>query len=96
MADAGLGIEAAARSFGLDFVPLVEERHCFVCLKPALEGPAVQALQRVLASEAWNRELAGLAGYRADGGGRVLRLTEPLPWWKELVSTPRPRTVGSR
>jgi putative molybdopterin biosynthesis protein len=62
VADAGLGFDAAARSFGLDFVPLVGERHCFVCLKPALEDPAVQALQRVLASEAWNRELTGRAG----------------------------------
>ena len=96
VADAGLGIEAAARSFGLDFVPLVEERYAFVCLKPSLEHPAVQALQGVLASEEWRRELAGLTGYRADGGGQVLRLTEALPWWNELVSTPRPRTVRSR
>jgi len=95
VADAGLGIEAAARSFGLDFVPLVEERYCFVCLKPALEHPAVQALKRVLASEAWGRELAVLTGYRVDGGGQVLRLTEALPWWNELVATPRPRAVRS-
>jgi len=96
VADAGLGIEAAARSFGLDFVPLVEERYCFVCLKPSLEHPAVQALQGVLSSPAWNQQLAGLTGYRADGGGRVLRLTEALPWWNELITTPRPRALRSR
>jgi putative molybdopterin biosynthesis protein len=93
--DVGLGIEAAARSFGLDFVPLVEERYCFVCLKPALEHPAVQKLQEVLASEAWGRQLAALDGYEADGGGRVLRLTQALPWWSEMVATPRPRALRS-
>src|SRR4051812_8021485 len=36
-ADAGLGIEAAARSRGLDFVALLEEDYYLVCLKAALD-----------------------------------------------------------
>ena len=58
-ADAGLGIEAAARSRGLDFVPLLQEDYYLVCLKSALEQPPVQALLEVL------RSGAGAAGGRA-------------------------------
>lgn len=89
--DAGIGIEAAAAAFGLDFMPLIDERYCFVCLKPALEHPAVQALQAVLASAAWAERLAAFSGYAPDSGGQVLRLTEALPWWDEVIGTPRPR-----
>ncbi len=94
--DAGIGIEAAARAFGLDFVPLAEERYCFVCLKPSLEHPAVQALQGVLASPAWAARLAAFGGYQADRSGQVLRLTEALPWWGEIVGAPRRRALPSR
>ena len=47
-ADAGLGIELAARSRGLDFVPLAHEDYHLVCLKSALEQPAIQALRATL------------------------------------------------
>src|SRR5690606_38621738 len=57
-ADAGLGIEAAARSHHIDFVPLVEEEYFLVCLKSALELPATQALLEVLRSPAWQAGLA--------------------------------------
>jgi molybdate-binding protein len=80
-ADAGLGIEAAARSFGLDFWPLAEEDYFLVCLKPALELPAVQALREVLASTAWMQALARLPGYGVQRPGVVLSLTRALPWW---------------
>ncbi len=80
-ADAGLGIEAAARGFGLDFWPLAEEDYFLVCLKPALELPAVQALRAVLASPAWLQALAGLPGYGVQRPGEVLSLTRALPWW---------------
>lgn len=92
--DVGIGIEAAAAAFGLDFVPLVSERYCFVCLKPSLDHPAVQALRAVLASAAWAERLAGFGGYGADGSGQVLRLTEALPWWDEVIGTPRSRAVS--
>lgn len=83
--DAGLGIEAAARAFGLDFVPLAVERYCFVCLKPSLDHPAVQAFRRVLSGPDWGERLRSLSGYEADRPGQVLRLTEALPWWDAIV-----------
>jgi putative molybdopterin biosynthesis protein len=40
-ADAAVGIEAAARRFDLDFVPLADEDYFLVCLRDVLEQPAV-------------------------------------------------------
>jgi putative molybdopterin biosynthesis protein len=80
-ADAGLGIEAAARSRGLDFVPLLHEHYLLVCLKDALELPATRALRELLQSPAWQQRLAALPGYQAWHSGEVLSLREQLPWW---------------
>lgn len=81
-ADAGLGIEAAARSRGLDFVPLVVEDYHLVCLKSALDEPAVQALCTVLQSAGWQQELRQLPGYSAGNQpGQVLAMSRLLPWW---------------
>jgi putative molybdopterin biosynthesis protein len=80
--DAGLGIESAAQAFGLDFVPLIAEDYFLVCLKDALDHPAVQRLRQVLHGERWLQALATLPGYAvADSIGEVLSLTRALPWW---------------
>ena len=68
--DAGLGIAAAAQRFGLDFVPLVEERYFLVCLKDVLAHPAVARLQALLQDPAWPALLAELP--EADLG-KILR-----------------------
>ena len=81
-ADAGLAIEAAARSRGLDFVPLVQESYYLVCLRSALEQPPIVALREVLGSEAWQARLAQLPGYEAYRSGEVLSLRQQLPWWR--------------
>jgi putative molybdopterin biosynthesis protein len=80
-ADAGLGIEAAARSRALDFVPLLQERYYLVCLKEALEQPALLVLRRVLETAQWQQALSALPGYAPWKSGEVLSLKEQLPWW---------------
>ncbi|MEP6545877.1 MAG: substrate-binding domain-containing protein [Gammaproteobacteria bacterium] len=83
LADAGVGVEAAALEFGLHFVPLVEENYFLACLKPNLAHAAVQRLCAVLAGAAWKDILAKLPGYQpAVMPGRVLVMTEALPWWR--------------
>ena len=80
--DVGMGIEAAARAFGLDFVPIVAEDYFLVCMKHALEHPAVLALRKVLHSPRWVQALDGLPGYAsAASPGEVLSLVRALPWW---------------
>jgi len=81
LADAGPGIEAAARQFGLDFMPLLVEDYFLACLKESLRHAAVQRLQEALKSPRWLAEVAALPGYRADRSGEVLALTRSLAWW---------------
>lgn len=81
-AHAGLGIEAAARARGLDFVALAQERYHLVCLKEALDEPAVVALRRVLQSASWQAAVNQIAGYQSSQSGEVLALSQILPWWK--------------
>lgn len=92
-ADVGLGVEAAAREFGLGFVPLAQEDYFLVCLKPALESAAVVQLREVLASRGWADALAGLPGYSVQRGGEVLSLTAALPWWS--FARPRRRQLAT-
>ena len=86
VADVGPGIEAAARPFGLDFVALIAEDYYLVCLKDALEHPAVLKLRATLEAAAWVQALAGLPGYEAARSGEVLSLTQALPWWHFRVN----------
>ena len=81
-ADLGLGVEAAAHEFGLAFVPLAEEDYYLVCLKAALDTPAVMSLREALASPAWAACLQSLPGYGPQQAGEVLSLTRALPWWR--------------
>jgi len=91
-ADVGLGIEPAARAFGLDFVPLVAEDYYLVCLKDALDQPPVIKLRQALDSPEWVSALQAHPGYAAtEQRGQVLALTQALPWWH--FRQPRP-TAG--
>ncbi len=71
-ADAGLGIEAAAISYGLGFVRLATEPYDLVIPAEAWETPAVQALA-ALAAERGRRgtTIAGLGGYETEKPGRI-------------------------
>ena len=81
-ADAGFGIEASARSRGLDFVPLVEEAYFLACLKSTLDQPATRALLAVLRTAEWQQRLAQLPGYAPMQSGEVLSMSRVLPWWR--------------
>ncbi|MGB9777264.1 MAG: substrate-binding domain-containing protein [Anaerolineae bacterium] len=70
-ADVGLGIEAAARVWGLDFVPLTRERYDLVIPAEIWETPPVAALARWLASEEPRALLTDLRGYETEATGRV-------------------------
>lgn len=82
LADAGMGVAAAAESFGLDFIPLIEEDYYLVCLKDALDHPAVAKLCEVLQGTDVAAAVSDLAGYSMHQPGEVLSMTRALPWWK--------------
>jgi len=88
LADAGLAIEAPARQYGLDFVPLAVDEYFLVCLADTLEQPAVQALRRALQDPAWQQAVVALPGYAVMQPGAVLSLTRALPWWNFRKAKP--------
>lgn len=88
--DVGLGIAAAAQQAGLDFMPLAQERYHLVCLKSALQQPALVALLQLLQSPLWQEQLAQIAGYSAQHSGEVLSMRRVLPWWDYRHQKARP------
>jgi len=78
MADAGFGIEAAARQHGLDFVPLAGERYFLAARSATLDRPAAQNLLAELNGAAFRRRLDALPGYDAAGIGEAVSVREGL------------------
>jgi molybdate transport repressor ModE-like protein len=80
MADVGIGIETAARQFGLDFIPLTMEHYVLVCHQKTLEDLSVQRLITQIKSEKFHEEVAKLAGYESIACGDITDLEEMIPW----------------
>jgi putative molybdopterin biosynthesis protein len=85
-ADAGYGIKAAAAKYGLDFIPLVDERYLFVCRNESLEQPTVRQLLDELRGAEFRSLAAGLPGYDASRAGEVLTVREALPWYDRALA----------
>src|SRR3569833_493210 len=62
-ADCCIATRAAARVFGLDFIPLVSERYDLAIRIEHLDLPAMRGLLDVLGRSDFRRELEGLGGY---------------------------------
>jgi putative molybdopterin biosynthesis protein len=71
-ADAGLGILAAARALGLDFVPLTPERYDLVVPLPTFEDPRFQELLGVIRSGAFKTGAEALGGYDLKDCGKIV------------------------
>ena len=72
-ADCAIATGAAARLFGLGFIPLVAERYDLVLRRAHLELPAVQTLFDTLSRSRFRRELEAIGGYdTAPAGQRLL------------------------
>ena len=71
-ADCCLATRSAARTFGLDFVPLRFERYDLVMRKQTMELPAAQAFLDVLQRGTLRKRLEVLAGYDTSRTGAVL------------------------
>jgi molybdate-binding protein len=78
MADAGFGIEAAARQQGLDFVPLAMERYYLAARAATFARPAAQALLAALRAPAYQKRVRALPGYGTDGMGEAVSVREVL------------------
>ena len=71
-ADVCLATRSAAKTFGLDFIPLHSERYDLVMRRRTAELPAVKAFLDVLQRAALRRKLEVLAGYDTSETGAVV------------------------
>jgi putative molybdopterin biosynthesis protein len=72
-ADCGLGVLAAARAFGLDFVPVAKEPYDLVLLEESLEAELLGPLLELLDSPGFREAVKGLGGYDTAEMGRRIR-----------------------
>lgn len=71
MADVGFGVEAAAREFGLDFIPVAAEQYYLIGHKDALLRPVLQGIIELLRSDAFKRAIIAIPGYSAPRSGEI-------------------------
>lgn len=75
-ADAGLGVEAAAREFGLDFVPLLSERYFFLCDADILRHAQFAPIVALLQTNEFKSRINALPGYGAEQTGMIMTIKE--------------------
>jgi len=76
MADVGFGVEAAARQFGLDFLPLASEHYLLLCQRSSLADPSVVRLLEMIRSAPFQQAVRELPGYSLDRCGEVCSVDE--------------------
>jgi len=69
-ADCCIATRAAARLFGLGFVPLLSERYDLAIRRQHLDLPGIRALIEVLGRSQFRRELDSLGGYDTSAAGQ--------------------------
>ena len=72
LADAGLGVRAAAQALGLDFIPLANEQYDVLCLRPFYESARGTQLMAIIRSQSLKTAVASLGGYDPVRAGEVL------------------------
>ena len=70
--DAGLGLEAAARQFGLDFIPLFHERYDLVMSQEQLADRKLAPLLDIMQGGDFRGEMDRLGGYETSHTGEVI------------------------
>jgi len=75
VADAGLGIRAAARALDLDFVPLAQEQYQLVIPKAHYESDLLKPLLDLLADGGFRTAVSALPGYDVSKMGEVKALS---------------------
>lgn len=71
-ADAGLGVFAAAKMLGLDFICLTKERYDLVIPSNHMESGPVSAMLSIVRSEAFKKKIGGMGGYDTSDTGKTV------------------------
>ena len=75
-ASAGLGILPAARAFGLDFVPLVEERYDLLLSGSFLKTPEAEKLLKIISDQQFQSDVEALGGYSMRDAGTITGINQ--------------------
>ena len=78
MADAGFGIEAAARQQKLDFIPLVSERYLLAARRSTLARTAAQDILETLRGAEFRSRCKALPGYDVESAGELVGVRDIL------------------
>lgn len=70
--DAGLGIYAAAKALGLDFIPVVTERYDLVIPQMFFETENIKILLETIRSTSFKKQVEALGGYSTRQTGEVI------------------------
>ena len=73
-ADVGLGLQAAAQAFNLDFVPLFEERYDLVIPQDQVESRSIQAVLAALQGAEFRAKAGEIAGYNPAHMGEIVSI----------------------
>jgi len=71
-ADVGLGIQSAAETLGLDFIPIGEERYDLAIPSEFLTLPLMENMLSVIRSEEFQAEVRSLGGYDTRDTGKII------------------------
>lgn len=71
-ADVGMGVLAAARALGLDFIPLAEEEYDLVIPTEHFETGKMARLRQVIRSDEFRTTVSDMGGYGLDRSGEVI------------------------
>ena len=72
LADAGLGVRAAAQALALDFTPVASEQYDLLFALPFFDSARGEQLLEVICSDGFKRAVAALGGYDTQRAGAVL------------------------
>jgi len=72
LADAGLGVRAAANALGLDFIPVANEKYDLLFRRSFFESERGARLQQIISMDGFKRAVSGLGGYHTAKAGTVL------------------------
>ncbi|WP_028316192.1 molybdopterin biosynthesis protein [Desulfatibacillum aliphaticivorans] len=72
VADAGMGIYAAAKALELDFVPVITEQYDLIIPEGIFESEKIAILLETIRSDAFKKRVDALGGYHTERTGEVL------------------------
>jgi len=77
IADVALGIYAAAKALGLDFIPIVTEQYDLVIPEIYFELDNIQILLETIRSDIFKKGVLKLGGYNVEKTGQIIDIYKP-------------------